>query len=148
MGAPAGPKYLLKTLRGEVSRREALKEWQKEEADARAEKEDASTAANQKWPFSMKLPYRYCEQQKSLTAFTTSRNLDDVWAQCISRGADLVCVKCKHELGLEHMPTSLMYCEKCETKKRRRYFAPDMQKRWELRGHNIHCKRCTGEESA
>ena len=36
MGAPAGPRYLLQTLQGNLTRKEALRQWKKEEAEQKA----------------------------------------------------------------------------------------------------------------
>ena len=144
LGAPAGPNYLLQTLRGKP-RSEALKEWQQEEKEAEEKKQaEESHGLQTKWPFTMKLECRHCERLLRLTAFTTYRSYDDLWAMCISRGADLACMRCKDELGLEHMPTAVIFCEGCQQMKRKKDFSLAMQSNWSFMRQDvpIQCKRC------
>ena len=68
MGAPAGPRYLLQTLQGKLTRKEALRQWKKEEAEQKAAAEEEKSQ-QAKWPFYMRLPCRHCEKMLKLTAF-------------------------------------------------------------------------------
>ena len=149
LGAPAGPNYLLQTLRG-TPRAEALKQWQKEDEAAAEEKEAEDTGgAARKWPFTMKLECRHCERLRRLTAFTTERNYDDLWSTCIARGADLACNNCSHLLGLDHTPAKIIFCEHCEKMKRKKDFSEEMQTHWMCMRQDvsIHCKRCAPDVS-
>ena len=145
LGAPAGPKFLLETLQGKMTRTEAVTAWKKE--DEQIAKESAASGSGEKWPLSMKLECRHCGKMLALTHFSTSRNIDDLWSTCISKGADLACILCLRILGLEHMPTSIVFCDGCQKVKRRKDFSGEMVTRWMLMQQEepVHCKRCTGE---
>ena len=97
----------------------------------------------------MKLPCRHCERWLQLTAFTMSRNYDDIWSTCIARGANLACITCRHTLGHESIPAAVIFCDRCQQMKRKKDYAEDMRGRWMLmqQDKEIHCKQCAGDVS-
>ena len=95
LGAPAGPNYLLRALRGEP-RTELLKLWKAEEKQAAADKEaEQMNGMESKWPLSMKLECRSGTRLRRITAFTTYRRNEAIWNTCIARGAELACMNCR-----------------------------------------------------
>ena len=66
LGPPAGPHYLLQVLRGELTRQQAVKQW-----DAEEKRREASKGKSQesKWPFCMRLPCRMCSDPTDVSTF-------------------------------------------------------------------------------
>ena len=145
LGPSAGPAYLLQVLRGELTRAEAMKKWQQEEEEAAAaEKREAENGRRERWPLAMELECRHCMKLLPITAFTTSSNKSDIWSNTIAKGADLACLKCLHLLGLEHMPTEIIFCDGCQKLRRLKFFSLEMKERWRwmVQSEPIHCKSC------
>ena len=87
LGPPAGPRYLLEVLRGNLTRKEAVKEW--DAAEQRRE-ESKWENAQTKWPFCMRLQCRMCSDPSDVSTFkqlgayvpSKAQNLystDEVW---------------------------------------------------------------------
>ena len=112
-GPPAGPHYLLEVMRGRLTRQQAVSKWNAEEKQI--EKQKKENAQKAKWPFSMQLPCRHCSEEHPLTAFTTATKFDAIWANCLARGADLVCFPCIHKLGLSPVMFKrlIIFCDDC-----------------------------------
>ena len=80
-GPPLGPHLLLETMRGNITRKEAMKKFQEVEGQKEAvDKEQADV----KWPFALQLPCRECGLQKPLKAFTTTQDLNRLWTFTVS----------------------------------------------------------------
>ena len=130
LGPPAGPNYLLKVLQGAQSKKNALAEWSAAEKKAATAQEEAKeNEPADKWPRCMPLPCRDCGKEKPLSAFTTYFKYDEIWAECISKGQDLVCARCRHAKGKSG--TTIILCDGCDKQKCKRNFALDMQQLWE-----------------
>ena len=143
-GPPLGPDCLLQSMRGLLSRKEAVQKFKAAEKEKETKNDEEQ---EQKWPFSMRLPCRHCGKQKNLTAFTTSRRYDDIWHSTLSKGGDLVCIECIHKLGLQGSPVAaIVYCTKCQQMKLKRHFTEEAVRMWRLRddSHEICCKKCGG----
>ena len=85
------------------------------------------------WPFAMHLPCRECAMQKPLKAFTATQDMNRLWTFTVSSGADLVCRKCTHILGMDHVPAKVVYCDGCKTLKTKKDFCDEALTRWMMR---------------
>ena len=146
LGPPAGPHYLLQVLRGTLSRQEAVRQW---DAAEKRREEVRSQTQEAKWPFSMRLPCRMCSDPNNESTFkpmqayvpsrqprrcSTADEFGEVWMECIAFGADLICWRCRHELGHEdserqcrrYIEEQLIFCDDCCTIKLASDFSQDM----------------------
>jgi len=77
LGPPAGPHYLLEVLRGNLTRQEAVKQWDAQEE--KHAKESKATQQASRWPDYMRLPCRTCSDPtdmktfRPLSAFTSTK---------------------------------------------------------------------------
>ena len=107
LGPPPGPHYLLQVLRGALTRKEAVKQW---DAEDKRREESSSQKQESKLPFSMRLPCRVCSDPSDLSTFmpmqafvpsksphrySTAEDYQEIWLSCIALGADLACWKCR-----------------------------------------------------
>ena len=99
-GPPAGPHYLLEVLRGNLTRQQAVKEW---DAEDKRREESSGHMQESKWPFCMTLPCRMCSDltqvstfkqiqafvpSKSPHRYSTADEFQDFWMECIAKGGD------------------------------------------------------------
>jgi hypothetical protein len=74
-GPPPGP--LLEVLRG-MPRKEALRQWTREEEAAEVEADARDNDVRAKWPFAMKLPCRHCEKEFAISKLTSASDFNTI----------------------------------------------------------------------
>ena len=144
-GVPPGPHYLREVMRGNLSYKDAIRQWT---AQMNADKSKEETNASEKWPFCMTLPCRNCHSTKGplpLTAFTVAHDFKEIWRVCISKGQLLTCYKCIRSLGwYKGSSEAVVYCDGCFCMKPRNEFDKEMYSRWQhaCDDADILCKKC------
>ena len=150
-GVLPGPYLLREVLAKRMTSGEAKAEWKR--VDRKKEEGADDRASNEKWPFCMELPCRICtddnngvEVRKPLSAFTSRIKMDEIWKTDISKGQDLVCVRCMHQKLNWKQSDAVMPCDNCNVIRAKKWFNLEMQHAWEaLQDEPLYCRSCTGE---
>ena len=151
-----GPTLLMKVLLGEMTFKQVHKAWKEEES--MMEEKDSQPKL---WWEKITLPCRRCtdlnkgkDVMKPLTAFASSqfnRTADDYWNKVVSKGADLICIKCVR--NCEWIPTNIkkpravIPCDGCGKIRPDSWFSAEALQLWKtLSDDDIMCKSCSGEQ--